>query len=170
MPAHAVPIDIKEQGVTWLLPPYSWSIRHIARKLDLSPSVIARWRLELVQQGLLPENEKISSVDGNEWTPERRFSVVIETATLSEMELADYCRRMGLFVGQVKEWRAISIQAHEMKMAESRRADKELREAKTRLRELEKELLRKDKALAEAAALLMLREKFNALWDNSEEG
>ncbi len=55
MPAHAVPIDIKEQGVTRLLPPYSWSIRHIARKLDLSPSVIARWRLELVQQGLLPE-------------------------------------------------------------------------------------------------------------------
>lgn len=57
-----------------------------------------------------------------------------------------------------------------MKMAESRRADKELREAKTQLRELEKELLRKDKALAEAAALLMLRENFNALWDNSEEG
>ena len=109
MPAHAVPIDIKEQGVTWLLPPYSWSIRHIARKLDLSPSVIARWRLELVQQGLLPENEKISSVDRNEWTPERRFSVVIETATLSEMELADYCRIMGLFVEQVKEWRAISL-------------------------------------------------------------
>ncbi|HBD3717409.1 TPA: transposase [Escherichia coli] len=77
---------------------------------------------------------------------------------------------MGLFVEQVKEWRVISIQAHEMKMAESRRADKELREAKTRLRELEKELLRKDKALAEATALLMLREKFNALWDNSEEG
>ncbi|EEZ6973252.1 TPA: transposase [Escherichia coli] len=77
---------------------------------------------------------------------------------------------MGLFVEQVKEWRTISIQAHEMKMAESRRADKELRKAKTRLRELEKELLRKDKALAEATALLMLREKFNALWDNSEEG
>ncbi|EPE3788637.1 hypothetical protein ACSIC9_004331 [Escherichia coli] len=123
-----------------------------------------------MQQGLLSENEKISSVDGNEWTPERRFSVVIETTTLSEMELADYCRRMGVFVEQVREWRAISIQAHEMKMAESRRADKELREAKTRLRELEKELLRKDKAMAEVAALLMLREKFNALWDNSEEG
>lgn len=86
------------------------------------------------------------------------------------MELADYCRRMGLFVEQIKEWRAISIQAHEMKMTENRHADKELCEAKTRLRELEKELLRKDKALAEAAALLMLREKFNALWDNSEEG
>lgn len=61
------------------------------------------------------------------------------------MKLADYFRRMGLFVEQVKEWVAISIQFHEMKMAESRRADKELRESNTRLRELEKELLRKDK-------------------------
>lgn len=54
-----------------------------------------------------------TSVDVEDWTPERRFSVVLETATLSEMELADYYRRMGLFVEQVKEWRAISIQAHE---------------------------------------------------------
>lgn len=122
-----------------------------------------------MQKGLLPENEKISSVDGNEWTPERRFSVVLETATLSEMDLADYCRRMGLFVEQVKEWRMISVKAHEMKMTENLRTDKALRETRSRLRELEKELLRKDKALAEAAALLMLREKFNALWDNSEE-
>lgn len=54
-------------------------------------------------------------------------------------------------------------------MKENRRADRELREAKSRLRDLEKELQRKDKVLAEAAALLMLREKFNALRDNSGE-
>ncbi|HHV8619742.1 hypothetical protein ACRWFY_13680 [Escherichia coli] len=115
------------------------------------------------------ENEKITSVDVEDWTPERRFSVVLETATLSEMEIADYCRRMGLFVEQVKEWRAISIQAHEKKLTENIRTDRALRDAKNKLRELEKELKRKDKALAEAAALLILREKFNALWDNSEE-
>ncbi|MGQ3663805.1 hypothetical protein [Citrobacter braakii] len=44
------------------------------------------------------------------------------------MELPDYCRRMDLFVEQVKEWQVISIQAHEMKMTENRRADKALRE------------------------------------------
>ncbi|VEA96139.1 Uncharacterised protein [Salmonella enterica subsp. houtenae] len=108
-------------------------------------------------------------MDGDEWNPERRFSVVLETVFLFEMELADYCRRQGLFVEQVKEWRVISIKAHEMKLTKNRRADKELRDIRSRLRELEKELTRKDKALAEAAALLMLREKFNALWDNSEE-
>lgn len=170
MPGQPIPSELKEKGLIWLLPPYCWSHRQIARRLKINTSVVSKWRCELVEQGLLPENENITSVDVEGWTPERRFTVVFETATLSEMELADYCRHMGLFVEQVKEWRAISIQAHEMKMAESRRADKELREAKTRLRELEKELPRKDKALAEAVALLMLREKFNALRDNSEEG
>lgn len=169
MPGQPIPIEFKEKGLIWLLPPYCWSHPQIARKLKISASVVSKWRCELVEQGLLPENEKITSVDGEDWTPERRFSVVLETATLSEMELADYCRRMGLFVEQVKEWRVISIKAHEMKLTENRRADKELREIRGRLRELEKELTRKDKALAEAAALLMLREKFNALWDNSEE-
>ncbi len=80
---------------------------------------------------------------------------------LFEMELADYFRRQGLFVEQVKEWRIISIKAHEMKLTENRCADKELRDIRSRSRELDKELTRKDKALAEAAALLMLREKFN---------
>lgn len=113
MPGQPIPSELKEKGLIWLLPPYYWSHRQIARKLKISASVVSKWRYELVEQGLLPENEKITSVDVEDWTPERRFSVVLETATLSEMELADYYRRMGLFVEQVKEWRAISIQAHE---------------------------------------------------------
>lgn len=113
MPGQPIPSELKEKGLIWLLPPYCWSHRQIAHHLKISASVVSKWRCELVEQGLLPENEKITSVDVEDWTPERRFSVVLETATLSEMKLADYCRRMGLFVEQVKEWRAISIQAHE---------------------------------------------------------
>lgn len=118
MPGQPIPSELREKGLIWLLPPYCWSHRQIARKLKISASVVSKWRCELVEQGLLPENEKITSVDVEDWTPERRFSVVLETATLSEMEIADYCRRMGLFVEQVKEWRAISIQAHEKKLTE----------------------------------------------------
>ncbi|AYU96068.1 MULTISPECIES: helix-turn-helix domain-containing protein [Enterobacter] len=77
MPAHAVPIDVKEKGVMWLLLLYSWSVRHIAQKLALSSSVVAKLRLELVAQGLLQKYESISSVDGDGCTPERRFSVVL---------------------------------------------------------------------------------------------
>lgn len=84
-------------------------------------------------------------MDGDEWTHERHFSVVIETASLSEMEIADYRRRQGFFVEQQKEWRAISIKAHEMKLTENRRANKELRDIRNRLCKLEKELLEKIK-------------------------
>ena len=96
MPGQPIPSELKEKGLIWLLPPYCWSHRQIARKLKISASVVSKWRCELVEQGLLPENEKITSVDVEDWTPERRFSVDLETATLSEMELADYCRRTGL--------------------------------------------------------------------------
>ncbi|EGE2208693.1 transposase [Escherichia coli] len=76
---------------------------------------------------------------------------------------------MGLLVKQVKEWRAISIQVDEKELTENIRADRVLRDAKNKLRELEKELQCKDKALAEPAVLLMLRKKFNVIWGNSGE-
>ncbi|HGV3635715.1 TPA: hypothetical protein ACNGZW_004810, partial [Escherichia coli] len=105
-----------------------------------------------MEQGLLPEGEKITSVDVKDWIPKRRSSAVLETATRSEEELTDYCRSMGLLVKQVKEWRAISIQVDEKELTENIRADRVLRDAKNKLRELEKELQCKDKALAEPAA------------------
>lgn len=83
MPGQPIPSELREKGLIWLLPPYCWSHRQIARKLKISASVVSKWRCELVEQGLLPENEKITSVDVEDWTPERRFSVVLETATLS---------------------------------------------------------------------------------------
>ncbi|EMI7380136.1 transposase [Salmonella enterica] len=86
------------------------------------------------------------------------------------MKIADYLRRQGFFIEQLKEWRAISIKAHEMKLTENRRANQELRDIRNRLCELEKELARKDKAQVEAAVLLILREKFNALRNNSDGG
>lgn len=63
MPGQSIPSELKEKGLIWLLPPYCWSHRQIARKLKNSASVVSKWRCELMEQGLLPENEKITSVD-----------------------------------------------------------------------------------------------------------
>ena len=49
------------------------------------------------------------------------------------------------------------------------KASKELREERKKNERLEKELARKDKALAETAALLVLRKKANAIWGTEEE-
>jgi hypothetical protein len=84
-------------------------------------------------------------------------------------ELAEYCRSKGFFVEKVKEWRTISIQAHQSKAENQYKQDSIRSSDKNKIKALEKELARKNQALAETAALLVLREKFNALWETSEE-
>lgn len=163
----AVDRKTKEQGQIWLMPPYSYSIRHIATELKVSIGIVHKWRQKLCEDGLLPEQETVES--NCNFSPDQIFSFVVNTATLSEHELSAYCREHGLFVEQVKQWKALSIQAHQNHRQSKYHEDLQRRADKKRIKELERELERKNKALAETAALLVLREKFNALWDNSEE-
>lgn len=94
---------------------------------------------------------------------EQRFSIVLETATFTEEELSQYCREKGLYPDQVKQWKQACITANTNVTKVDDKADKK------RIRELEKELHRKEKALAETAALLVLRKKFNAHFGLEEE-
>ena len=165
MAPQLIPFDIKQQGQAWLLPPYSWAHRRISKALGVSASMVSIWRNELVNDGLLPEYENPNEV--SKWSPEQRFSAVIETAVMSELELAEYCRSKGMFVDQINEWKTLAIQAQEVK--NKHQINKELSNEQQKVKKLQAELARKDKALAETAALLVLRGKFDALWDNSEE-
>ena len=81
----------------------------------------------------------------------------------------EYCREKGLFVEQLKQWQTSCMDANKPDQKMSYQDSKEQRAANKRIKELEKELNRKEKALAETAALLVLREKYNALWEAKEE-
>ena len=103
------------------------------------------------------------------WPAEAKLAAVIEIAILSEVELSQYCREKGLFPEQVKGWRQACLdgQASATQQTQSERV--QAKADKKRIRELERELNRKEKALAEAAALLVLRKKLNALWGDDGE-
>lgn len=104
------------------------------------------------------------------WPAEARFAVVLETATLSEIALSEYCRSKGLYPEQVREWRQACITGQQSSRERKQIEQEQARADRKRIKELEKELRRKDKALAEAAALLVLRKKLNAYWgDDSED-
>lgn len=166
MPTHPVDLETKQQGQTWLLPPYSYSIRQIAGELDVGVATVQKWRQQLVNNGHKFENDK---PEDKSFSAEQKFAAVIATALMSEHELAAYCRESGMYVEHVKKWKALSIAAHSSKQESQYKLDSARRADKKKIKSLEKELTRKDKALAETAALLVLREKYNALWDNSEE-
>lgn len=89
-----------------------------------------------------------------------KFQVVLESASLNAAELAEYCRRKGLYVEQIKAWREAYEQANgPVQSIKTRREREEEKAAKKRIKQLERELRRKDAALAETAALLVLRKK-----------
>ncbi len=99
----------------------------------------------------------------------QKLAIVVESAAFNEAELAEYCRKKGLYVEEVKRWRTQAEQAMTGAMVPA----SELRAAKAadqkRLKELERELRRKEKALAETAALLTLRKKAAAIWGEGED-
>ena len=90
-----------------------------------------------------------------------KFAIVIETAHLNAEELSAYCRRQGLYPEQIAVWRTACVQANAPVCGQAERAQR--RSDQQRIKHLEQEVGRKDKALAEAAALLMLQKKLRLL-------
>lgn len=109
----------------------------------------------------------------DQWTPENQLAVIIETAALNEAELAEYCRKKGLFAEQIQHWKAAFISgvaARSASPSEQRRAlTVDQKKDKQTIRKLERELKRKDKALAETAALLVLTKKAREIWGEPED-
>lgn len=93
---------------------------------------------------------------------EGKLSEILETATLNEHELSEYCRQNGLYPEEVKGWRKNCIQANQPHCPRAER--KQVREQAGMIKELQAELQRKDKALAETATLLVLQKKTQAIW------
>jgi hypothetical protein len=111
-----------------------------------------------------------NSSDSKVLSGAEKFSILIETANLNEQELSEYCRQKGLYPEQVKEWKKAAVAVIESSAKPlSRKERKELNKEKHKVKKLEKELRRKEKALAETAALLVLKKKAQAIWGEDEE-
>jgi transposase-like protein len=105
------------------------------------------------------------------WSAEARLAVVIETTALSEIEFSEYCRRKGLYPQQVKAWKSACLTGQQSAKVQSQADPAQTKADRQRIRQRGRGLNRKEKALAEAAALLLvLRKKLNAYWgDDSED-
>ena len=141
-------------------------ISELARENGIAEQPLYTWRRNLKAQGVpVPGNGK----NAEEWSSKDKFGVVLETAGLNEAELAEYCRRKGLFIEQIAAWRAACQDANAHSADRNREQREQSKGDRKRIKQLEKELLRKDKALAEAAALIILRKKAQAIWGDPEE-
>ena len=157
------PEELKASLIARMLPPNNASVAELVRETGIPKDTLYTWRRN-AQKVDAPAQQRPS--DG--LSSEEKFNVVLETASLNEVELGEYCRRKGLFPLQIGAWREICMQAH---APLAPKADREkLRNQAKEIKRLEAELWRKEKALAEAAALLVLQKKVCTLWEGPEEG
>ena len=163
--SEAVKADVRRR----MSPPQRQSVARIAEELGIHVITLYKWRKAWRLQGeVVPASEK----DPDGWSASDKFTVVLETAGLNATELSAYCRDRGLYPEQVERWRQAATDANEkpvLTLKEQKELERLRAQDQREIKRLKKELTRKDKALAEAAALLLVTKKMQALWGEVEE-
>jgi transposase len=149
----------RDRIVARLLPPESAAIDVVSREVGVGVGTLERWRA----QALAAPGEL---ANGQRWTPAARLEAAITTAPLDEAARSAWCRERGLYPAELEAWKQDAIAG----LGEPRAASEaEARQDRRRVKELERELQRKDKALAETAALLVLAKKLGAVFRDGED-
>jgi transposase len=123
-------------------------VEHVSHEVGISAATLERWRADALANG--------SGAGSPRWTAAARLQAVIVTAAMDEATRSVWCREQGLYLAELDAWKRDAIAG----LGEPRAASAlEARQDRRRVKELERELHRKDKALAETAALLVLSKR-----------
>lgn len=128
------------------------SARRLSRETGVSQETLSKWRREAHS---LPVVTKRKS---RTWTVDQKVRILSATSKLTGEELAGYLEREGLLLGELTQWRLALEEEGRATTATTKR-----------IRALERELARKEKALAEAAVLLVLKKKVEGLFSEDED-
>jgi transposase len=152
----------KESILKRLEPPTKDTVPSLSKELNVPKTTIYQWIR--TRNNNSKETKPVSK-----WSSKDKFHTVLETATLTQEELAAYCRQKGLYLKDINTWREQCIKANIANSKDPQKLEEDLKEEKRRTKELKKELRIKEKALAETAALLVLQKKAQAIWGDLEE-
>ena len=155
------PQELKDYVVERMLGPDRASAYAVAQETGLAGTTVSRWRDRARSVARMDDTNETNDPPPparrpQDWTPEERLLAVIEAAGLCEEKLGAWMRTRGLHTAVLAEWREAAVRGLGGKAAAVADA--------RRIKELERDLHRKDKALAETAALLVLAGKAKALW------
>lgn len=161
--------EFKNAIIHKILSPNAPSIRSVAKEHDVPIASVLNWLRQAKTnptQVIDQRFEKLMKED-TAFSVEKRFKIIIETASLSPEELSAYCRNRGLYVQDIEVWKQEMMD--NLDSRNKKRLATENRGLKIKVRELETELRCKEKALAETSALLLLKKKARIIWGDLEE-
>lgn len=150
--------SFKQRAVARLLPPESAAVDVVSRELGISTATLERWRAEALAE---PATDRT-------WSAAARLEAVIATAAMDEAAQSAWCREHGVYPSELGRWRHSAVAAL-ADPDEPSAQERQSRHSRRRIRELEREVKRKDKALAETAALLVLSKKLSAVFEDGAD-
>ena len=155
----------KRWAVEQMKSPLNRTVAEVAEDTGITEVSLRAWRDAAREAGeFVPSGQSSERSSGSD-----KFRVVLETAPLSEEEFAAYCRAKALLPEQIQQWRQACEQANESVERVGELGRVVSPDAREKIRSLERELRRKSEALAETAALLVLRKKATAIWGTGED-
>jgi transposase-like protein len=134
-------------------------VETVSRELSISTATLERWRADALSR---PARERA-------WTAPARFEAVLLTATMDEASKSAWCRERGVYPQELEQWRTAATRALADPEDSARTRHQEQKADRRRIKELERDLRRKEKALAEAAALLVLSKKLEAIFPKDKD-
>lgn len=154
---------MKERMVSKLLSPGAPSAAALSRETGISQPTLSKWvRLYGNVSGMNTKDTKNRSV-------EEKFRIVSKAEGMSEAELGKYLRKEGLHSTDIEAWKQDFLEGAVSRGKGRPKKDPEIVELQKKEKKLRKELRRKDRALAEASALLILKKKAEAIWGEDED-
>ena len=161
-------LEFREQALSKVRQRGARSVQDIASDLNMSAGTLRKWVGQANKKDTVSLTQAPLPADlpAQSWSPAQRLLALNETHILSGESLHAWCREKGLFEHQLKAWREAFSSTT---TGDSKEVKSALRELQGKHEVLQRELRRKEKALAEAAALLVLQKKFQALWEDEEK-
>lgn len=155
--------------------PEHMSMATVADSLGVGNSTLQRWIRKSKNQELEPfTGEEMSNANCMakekrpiDWSPEEKLNLVAACASLDEEATSALCREHGIYPHHINQWKQEFVS--ETTTNNQSKTHSEVKNLKLENKALKKELRRKEKALAEAAALLVLEKKVAAIWGNNDE-
>ena len=135
----------------------------LAEQFGISRRTVQNWVREYRASGDRPLTQKDKRPQS--WTTEERLEALLATHALAEQELGSWCRERGVHTHHLAQWRRELVEGSSQKDTGAG----ETRALRQENHALKKELRRKDKALAETAALLVLKKKAASIWGEVED-
>ena len=117
--------ELKEAMLRRLLPPNNESVTKVSREEGIPQQTLTRWKNEAKANGTpAPAGDNADS-----WSTQDKFLIVVETASMNETELAEYARKKGLYVEQIKSWKDACMNANGGVAKEATRLNRDLKDS-----------------------------------------